>query len=62
VTAAAGDVVAAGDPLIVMEAMKMEHRLTAPRAGVIAELMCAVGVQVEDGAILLRLAPQEDAP
>jgi 3-methylcrotonyl-CoA carboxylase alpha subunit len=41
--------------------MKMEHRLTAPRAGVVQELLCAVGAQVEDGAVLLRLAPEEDA-
>ncbi|MFT7027045.1 MAG: 3-methylcrotonyl-CoA carboxylase alpha subunit [Paracoccaceae bacterium] len=61
VTVAAGDTVAPGDPMIVMEAMKMEHRLTAPRAGVVQELLCAVGAQVEDGAVLLRLAPEEDA-
>jgi 3-methylcrotonyl-CoA carboxylase alpha subunit len=57
----AGDTVEAGTPLIVMEAMKMEHRLTAPRAGMVQELLCAEGSQVDDGAILLRLIPEENA-
>ena len=61
VSVKAGDAVEAGAPLIVMEAMKMEHRLTAPRAGVVQELLCAEGAQVDDGAILLRLIPEEDA-
>ena len=56
--AQAGDTVSAGQPLAVMEAMKMEHTLTAPRDGVIAELLFAVGDQVGDGAELLTLAPE----
>jgi len=55
-----GDNVTAGDSLIVMEAMKMEHTLTAPRDGVVEEVTSAVGDQVEDGAILLKL--QEEDP
>ena len=51
----AGDDVAADDALIIMEAMKMEHTLTAPRAGKVAEVTASVGDQVEDGAILLTL-------
>jgi 3-methylcrotonyl-CoA carboxylase alpha subunit len=54
--AQAGDAVTAGQPLAVMEAMKMEHTITAPRAGTVAELMYAVGDQVAEGGELLRLA------
>ena len=46
--------VAAGAPLIVMEAMKMEHTLTAPAAGSIGKLLCVVGEQVKEGDELLR--------
>ncbi|HEX2013183.1 MAG TPA: acetyl-CoA carboxylase biotin carboxyl carrier protein subunit, partial [Roseateles sp.] len=44
-----------GQPLAVMEAMKMEHTINAPRDGVVAELLFAIGDQVGDGAELLRL-------
>ncbi|BDI05852.1 acetyl/propionyl/methylcrotonyl-CoA carboxylase subunit alpha [Sphaerotilus microaerophilus] len=57
--AAAGDVVTSGQPLAVMEAMKMEHTLAAPRDGTVAELLYAVGDQVPEGAELLKLAAQE---
>ena len=50
-----GDTVSKGQPLAVMEAMKMEHTITAPRDGVVAELLFGVGDQVGDGAELLRL-------
>ncbi|WP_310388795.1 biotin/lipoyl-containing protein, partial [Roseateles sp.] len=50
-----GDTVSKGQPLAVMEAMKMEHTISAPRDGVVAELLFAVGDQVSDGAELLRL-------
>ncbi len=50
-----GDEVKAGQPLVVTEAMKMEHTLTAPRDGRVAELLCHVGDQVPDGAELLRI-------
>jgi 3-methylcrotonyl-CoA carboxylase alpha subunit len=55
VFAAAGDRVAAGDRLAVLEAMKMEHTLVAPRDGVVAEVLAAAGAQVEAGAALVRL-------
>lgn len=48
-----GQKVEQGDPLIVMEAMKMEHTIGAPAAGVVAEVLYAVGDQVADGAQLL---------
>ena len=50
-----GDAVSKGQPLAVMEAMKMEHTLAAPRDGVVAELLYAVGDQVAEGGELLRL-------
>jgi len=53
--AQAGDTVTRGQPLAVMEAMKMEHTISAPRDGTVAELLFAVGDQVGDGAELLRL-------
>ncbi|HEX5686049.1 MAG TPA: acetyl/propionyl/methylcrotonyl-CoA carboxylase subunit alpha [Ideonella sp.] len=51
-----GDTVTAGQALAVMEAMKMEHTISAPRAGTVAELMYAVGDQVAEGGELLRLS------
>ena len=50
--AKAGDVVTKGQPVVVLEAMKMEHALTAPFDGVVAEFNVAVGDQVTDGAVL----------
>ena len=55
--AKAGDTVTQGQPLAVMEAMKMEHTIAAPRDGLIAELLYAVGDQVDEGGELLRMAP-----
>ncbi|MFJ1764697.1 acetyl/propionyl/methylcrotonyl-CoA carboxylase subunit alpha [Amycolatopsis sp. NPDC088138] len=48
----AGDPVKAGDPLLWLEAMKMEHRIAAPADGVVTELPVTVGQQVEVGMIL----------
>jgi 3-methylcrotonyl-CoA carboxylase alpha subunit len=55
----AGDAVSAGDRLAVLEAMKMEHSLTAGRDGVVAEVLVEAGAQVEAGAALIVL--EEDA-
>jgi propionyl-CoA carboxylase alpha chain len=52
VRAAAGDRVAAGQPLLALEAMKMEHAVLAPAAGVLAELRVTVGAQVDAGDVL----------
>jgi 3-methylcrotonyl-CoA carboxylase alpha subunit len=57
-----GDRVAAGQVLLVVEAMKMEHTITAPRAGVVAALCCAAGDRVEDGVELVTLEAPEEAP
>ena len=55
-----GDTVAAGQPLIWLEAMKMEHTITAPAGGVLTQICVAVGQQVEVGAVLARVETQGD--
>ena len=52
----AGDRVAKGQVLAVMEAMKMEHTIAAPADGVVADLLYAPGDQVVEGAELLKLS------
>jgi 3-methylcrotonyl-CoA carboxylase alpha subunit len=52
-----GDTVHTGDDLLVVEAMKMEHRLTAPRDAVIASVTVTPGTRVDIGEILIRLEP-----
>jgi len=52
----AGDAVSRGQPLAVMEAMKMEHTIAAPADGTVEELLYAPGDQVAEGAELLRIA------
>ncbi|MBN9258953.1 MULTISPECIES: acetyl/propionyl/methylcrotonyl-CoA carboxylase subunit alpha [unclassified Mesorhizobium] len=59
VRAAAGDAVSKGQPLLILEAMKMEHTIAAPQDGIIAEI-AAEGAQVSDGTVLVRFA--EDSP
>jgi 3-methylcrotonyl-CoA carboxylase alpha subunit len=55
VDVAPGQAVAAGQRLLVLEAMKMEHRLTAPFPGTVESLGAAIGGQVREGDVLLRL-------
>ena len=63
VTAAVGDAVAAGTPLVVLESMKMETSVAAPFDGVVTEILVAGNVQVDAGAPLLRVeATTESAP
>jgi 3-methylcrotonyl-CoA carboxylase alpha subunit len=58
-----GNKVRRGEPLLIIEAMKMEHTITAPADGIVAEVGCAVGDLVEEGAALVALAPPaEDRP
>jgi biotin carboxyl carrier protein len=52
VLAAAGDDVEARQPVIVVEAMKMENELRAPRAGRIKEIVVTPGTSVEAGRVL----------
>ena len=56
---AAGQQVARGAPLITVEAMKMEHTLTAPYDGVVARLAYGVKDRVQAGAVLVELTPLE---
>ena len=49
ITAKAGDSVAAGDPVIVLESMKMEIPVEAPRAGKVKEIRVAEGQTVQEG-------------
>ncbi|WML61448.1 biotin carboxylase N-terminal domain-containing protein [Rhodococcus sp. AH-ZY2] len=57
--ATVGDAVDAGQPVLWLEAMKMEHIVKAPAAGVLTELPVAVGTQVELGAVLAVVTPTE---
>src|SRR5262249_21848449 len=55
VLVAAGDAVKKGQRLAVIEAMKMEHALAAPRDGVVADLRVSAGSQVAEGALLMTI-------
>jgi propionyl-CoA carboxylase alpha chain len=52
---AAGDVVAAGQPMLALEAMKMEHQVVAPVGGTVAEIFVQVGQQLDHGQVLVRI-------
>jgi propionyl-CoA carboxylase alpha chain len=49
---AAGATVEPGDPLLIVEAMKMEHEIVAPAAGPVVEMRVSEGQQVETGTVL----------
>ncbi|MGF6863004.1 acetyl/propionyl-CoA carboxylase alpha subunit [Rhodobacteraceae bacterium MBR-64] len=55
-----GDAVTEGQPLLVIESMKLETTLTAPRDGVVAEIPFAVGDSFGLKNVLAQLAPQEE--
>ena len=50
-----GDTIETGEPLIVLEAMKMEHTILAPNDGVVADIFYGVGAQVAEGAELVAV-------
>lgn len=50
-----GDAVVSGAPLLILEAMKMEHKITAPQAAIVTRILVAAGDQVEAGALLASL-------
>lgn len=55
VLVSAGQSVEAGAQLVVLEAMKMEHSIRAPQAGVIKALYCQEGEMVSEGSALVEL-------
>ena len=54
-----GDKVSKGAPLLILEAMKMEHTIAAPADGVVQEIHFAAGEQVPEGAELLKLEEEK---
>ncbi|MBE7201607.1 MAG: acetyl-CoA carboxylase biotin carboxyl carrier protein subunit, partial [Parafilimonas terrae] len=54
-----GDVVEKNAPLLVIEAMKMEITLRAPRDGIVAEIRHGVDDMVEEGTEIVTFAPEE---
>lgn len=61
IRAAVGDRVEEGQPLVVMEAMKMQHTIVAPYAGTVTELDVREGSQVDAGAVLAVVTPDEES-
>ena len=60
VRVAAGETVAKGQPLLVLEAMKMEHTIAAPHDGIVSEIV-PEAAQVTEGTVLVRFAEAEAA-
>ena len=58
---AVGDEVVAGQSLLVVEAMKMEHAVCAPHAGIVTELDVTPGTTVAMDQVLAVIAPHEEA-
>ncbi|KAA1420345.1 biotin/lipoyl-binding protein [Nocardioides humilatus] len=57
-----GDAVTEGQPILVMEAMKMQHTIAAPYSGTVTELAATTGQQVEAGTVLAVVTPDSDEP
>jgi propionyl-CoA carboxylase alpha chain len=55
-----GERVSRGQPLLWLEAMKMEHLIAAPTAGMVEELPAGPGQQVEVGSVLAVVKPEEE--
>ena len=60
VTGSSATMPAAGQPLLWLEAMKMEHLIAAPAAGILAELPVTAGQQVEVGTTIAVVKPQPE--
>ncbi len=54
-----GQTVSAGDPVLVLEAMKMQHTVSAPYAGVVTEINVKTGAQVASGEVLAVVEGEE---
>jgi len=61
IEAVAGQRVGAGQPLLVLEAMKMEHQIVAPADGLVAEVRVAPGDQVQAGDVLATVTGEDTA-
>ncbi len=61
VTVTEGQAVSTGQPLVTLEAMKMEHVLTAPFDGVVTDLKAETGGQVAEGIALVRIVAEDAA-
>ena len=57
-----GQEVTSGDPLVVLEAMKMEHTLKSPHGGVVVEVLCRAGDQVEGQTVLVVVDESPSTP
>lgn len=57
-----GDTVKMGDPIMVLEAMKMEHTILSPNNGILGQIFYDIGAQVNEGAELVELLPMEETP
>lgn len=62
VNVAVGDAVAAGDTLLVLEAMKMQNEIAAPIDGVVGDVMVEAGQSVNSGDALLRIEAADESP
>src|SRR6218665_1505744 len=60
--ASVGQALAAGETVVVIESMKLEHRLASPDAATLAELLVGPGQQVSPGQVLARFAPAAALP
>jgi len=56
-----GQTVALNDPLVILEAMKMENEIRAPRAGVVKDIVIEVGQSMEGNAQMMVLGPVEES-
>jgi propionyl-CoA carboxylase alpha chain len=56
-----GQHVTKGETVVVMEAMKMEHVISAPSSGTVSEIFVATAQQVDNGAVLLTIDDDADA-
>ena len=56
-----GDPVSKGQPLVALEAMKMEHMIRAPREGRVKAVLVAIGAMVQGGAELVQLDPESES-